>query len=82
MKLTKQEYQNLIDSRFVDLEDAVKDYKDQVAIVPDGKEEFLVECIINCAERLKEAHKALLEAEEQVQIDEAEEEYKKQFGGK
>lgn len=72
MKLTKQEYQNLIDSRLVDLEDAVKNYKDQVSIVPDGKEEFLVGCIINCAEKLKEAHKALLEAEEQEQIDEHE----------
>lgn len=73
MKLTKQEYQNLIDSRLVDLEDAVKDYKDHAILAPPGALSLLIDNIIKKAEALKDAEEALNDAIEQEQIDEYEE---------
>lgn len=73
MKLTKQEYQNLIDSRLVDLEDAVKNYKDQAVLVSHGALSLLIDNIIKKAEALKDAEEALNDAIEQEQIDEYEE---------
>lgn len=81
MKLTKQEYQNLVDSRLVDLENVLKAYKENEPLVSNATNISNLKALVECAEQLLEAYEAKVEAEEDEQAEEAEKEYQKEFGG-
>lgn len=70
MKLTKSEYQSIIDSRRVDLENAVATYRDNISIISDDHVIEQVKQIVKRAELLQEAYEAFLDADEEEQIAE------------
>lgn len=72
MKLTKQEYDSLFDSRLVDVDHAVKDIHDCFEMQNCADNLIMLNTLIKRAERLKEAYMAYVEANEQEQIDEYE----------
>lgn len=80
MKMKLEEYGNLIDSRLVDLQSAIEEYRNKAVLMTSSGQIELASRIVKCAEALKEAHESMEEAEEQEQIDEIEAEYKKEFG--
>lgn len=81
MKLTKEEYQSLVDSRLVDLQAAIETFRVSQAIVNHTKNIERLETVMSRSELLLEAYQFMVEAEEQEQIDEAEEKYKNDFLG-
>lgn len=70
MKLTKQEYDSLFDSRLVDVDHAVKDIHDCFMLQNCNDNLAMINTLIKRAERLKEAYEAYIEADEQNTIDE------------
>lgn len=81
MKLTKEEYQNLVDSRLVELEELIKEFKDNEPIVSDNENIKTLARIVVRAEALEEAYNAKVDAEMEQQAEEAEKEYQIKFGG-
>lgn len=73
MKLTKQEYESLVDSRFVDVERQVEEFKNYRPIVSHSDNLSAIDSIISLAEKLRDAYEQMVDAEEQEQIDEHEE---------
>lgn len=76
MKLTKQECQNLVDSRLLDLERYVGEYKDNEPTNTDNNNLGKIKDIITGAERLLEAYESKVEAEEEEAGEELEKEYR------
>lgn len=72
MKLTKQEYDSLFDSRLVDVDHAVKDIHDCFVLQSCSENIIMLDTLIKRAERLKEAYEAYIEADENERIDEYE----------
>lgn len=70
MKLTKQEYESLVDSRLVDLERSLQDFKDYRPTVSDNDNLSAISNIVMYAEKLQDAYGAYMEADEQMQINE------------
>lgn len=81
MKLNKQEYQELVDSRLVELENAIKVYKDNEPIVTDAQTLDNLDYLVKCAEALYKAYEAKVEAELDECAEEAEKRYQETFGG-
>lgn len=73
MKLTKQEYDSLFDSRLVDVDYAVKEIHDYFVMQSCDANLIMLNTLIKRVERLKEAYEAYIEAEDQQQVDEYEE---------
>lgn len=76
MKLTKQEYESLVDSRLVDLERSLQDFKEYRPVVNDNDNLSAIKNLVMYAEKLQDAYESYMEAEEQEQIDEVEAENK------
>lgn len=70
MKLTKQEYQALVDSRLVELENAIEDFKNNEAIVNDHTNLKGVSRIVCIAEAFEEAYENMISAEEDQVVEE------------
>lgn len=73
MKLTKQEHESLVDSRLVDLERSLQDFKDYRPVVNNNDNLEAAKSLVMYAEKLRDACEQLMEADEQEQIDEYEE---------
>lgn len=82
MKLTKEEYQNLVDSRLVDLKASIDEYQAGEPIVDDNTNIGRLQTIVNAAEALYDAYDAKVMAEEEVAVIEGWEKYEEKFGGK
>lgn len=76
MELTKQEYESLVDSRLVDLERSLQDFKEYRPVMNDNDNLSAIKNLVMYAEKLQDAYESYMEAEEQEQIDEAEAENK------
>lgn len=70
MKLTKQEYESLFDSRLLDVDHAVRDIHDCFILQSCNDNLTMLNTLIKRAERLKEAYEAYIEADENEQVDE------------
>lgn len=70
MKLNKQEYQALVDSRLVELENAIKDFKNNEPIANDHTNLKGVSRIVYIAEAFEEAYENMISAEEDQVIEE------------
>lgn len=69
MKLTKEDYQAIIDSRVVDLDNILDVYVNHVSLCSQSISIATLKKLISCAESLIEAHEAYEEAEEGNQIE-------------
>lgn len=69
MKLTKEDYQAIIDSRVVDLQNVLDVYVNHVSLCSQFISIATLKKLISCAECLIEAHETYEEAEEENQIE-------------
>lgn len=80
MKLTKEDYQDLVDKSLVELEDAIKKYKDGEPIVSNEANLKRLKKVSKLADELYYTYDAMIDAELEEQAEEAEREYKIKFG--
>lgn len=79
MIITKQEYESLIDSRVVDLERSLQEFKNCLPIVNNSEILSAINSLIMYTERIKEAYEKYIEAEEQERVNELETQYQEIF---
>lgn len=76
MKLTIAEYDGIVESRLVDLENALQTYKDNQPIVCNNDNIAFLQNVVKRANALLEAYEAKVEAEEDATGEELEKGYK------